>query len=385
MKRGAATAVAKWCRGDLRRDEDFNESVFAASKQTTTLSAMDVDLLRKSSFAGKAVALNWKAYVLFKDADVGRCPAVLEALRRACPSREELLKLWPADLRSQLEEDVVPPEEVDGAAAAGHPGLPSEIEKALAESEVSKMLSCTVCYEHLERAVQCPNGHLLCTPCLDRIAEAAPRKKHRGSQAAAATDATSVKCPTCRQAFPRSAFGRNLLAEQMAAAVEVRCPFGCGAALRGPTLNAHRSQTCQRRPVKCALGCCTLPYHTMAEHLRAQPALKLGERVELGTTPTAPRWRRLEVPDGDLCALVSLEAEARKVASEDCRVFSVFFRWWKESGVVDAATAFRVTLTASLAGGASASIRAGQECVKLYLPASCEPEKLFVDLLSQAE
>eukprot|EP00474_Spongospora_subterranea_P009481 CRZ09939.1 hypothetical protein [Spongospora subterranea] len=104
-------------------------------------------------------------------------------------------------------------------------------------------LKCVVCLEFpVGKIVQCPNGHLLCDECHDRVIEA-----------------YQCVCPTCRAKLSRDRPSRNRFAESILATIIVPCTnAGCMERLAFGKVRAHASELCPFRIAHCKfapLGC----------------------------------------------------------------------------------------------------------------------------------
>ena len=403
----AGTFIARCCRGARRSDEDFNASLFAVSKELVTLAAMDQSLLGKSSFVVKVVKVDWRAYRHFKASPMGRCPEVVAAAMEACPQVEDLLRLLPADLRAAAAAKAAQRQEQSPPATSSslRPPERKNIFGRTADGGVDddvRLLACTVCFDmmsELNKARQCPNSHLLCSSCLDGLAERAGGKRPR-LVAKSAVDSVLVPCPTCRERFPKKSYHRNLLAEQLAASIELPCSLGCGLLLRGAAaLQTHAAEACSLRRVACVVAgrdCCSLPLAEMARHVRsdAHPTLALRTDAEIGvvlpsTPPSASlRWHKVALlPDSDGGGgsdrlFVSLCVEVKDLAQEErSKAFKIFFKRWQEPGCDDGLRppVIDVMLKGSHGHRSSARLCEDSDSVLLCLPSSSSPKALVLE------
>jgi len=278
--------VAKYCLAPLRADADFNAELLACQPSPVVLQAMARKFLESEAFMVKAVAANWR--LLAKAQGAAACSvAVATAAAQASP---EATALMPEALRAPVEA-ALPRAAPKRTTAALRLSLGQLLSNPGEDLDVLRQVTCPVCYDllaHENSARQCPNGHVLCRECLEQVAG----KRRR--IAAAKPAGEGLACPTCRVVFPKSAYGRNMLVEQMAGVLRVPCPLGCGEQLCGAALDQHVASVCRLRTVQCFAGCCALPPAELAEHVRtAHGPLQ----PEFGLTvpgPSPPRWAQVE-------------------------------------------------------------------------------------------
>ena len=109
---------------------------------------------------------------------------------------------------------------------------------------VCEHLCCVVCLALPATCYQCPNGHLMCETCLNRLLADA----HLEDQA--------MLCPTCRCVIKADVCTRNFAAENIIAELPGTCPL-CSEQMSRSDLQHHK-QVCQLRPSECRfslIGC----------------------------------------------------------------------------------------------------------------------------------
>ena len=249
--------IAKVCSNALRDDEDFNVTLLSLSQSPSyVIKSMRPDFLEREPFMTKAVRLDWR---LLGEARGAAAQSDVVA-REAVKKNRLALNSIKEPLRSRVESSMQAP----APSNASLRELLRSVETR--ELDVVRQVTCPVCYDLLYQnntAMQCPNGHLLCRTCLEDTS-----KRRRVEAARPARE--EVPCPTCRVSFPKSAYGRNLLAEQLAGALPVPCPLSCGETHFGADLEAHVTNRCRLRRIPCFAGCCSLPQEELAAHILAE-------------------------------------------------------------------------------------------------------------------
>lgn len=111
-------------------------------------------------------------------------------------------------------------------------------------------LECAVCTELplVGHVCQCPNGHLMCSACSDKIL------------AKAATSA----CPVCRVSLTKANLGRNLFAEHQLARARIPCE-ACKHVVQASQLSQHTKTECTHRPTACTLKLFGCPWVGIAQ------------------------------------------------------------------------------------------------------------------------
>ena len=107
-------------------------------------------------------------------------------------------------------------------------------------SLILRQFECCVCLEHITpRILQCPNGHLFCQECRQKLTK-------------------PVKCPECRVPLPKNNI-RNHPMEQMAINLGLAfpCKYGSSGCSVGSILTEKKYHEikCQYRPFKCWEEC----------------------------------------------------------------------------------------------------------------------------------
>ncbi|XP_052155399.1 putative E3 ubiquitin-protein ligase SINA-like 6 [Oryza glaberrima] len=136
--------------------------------------------------------------------------------------------------------------------------------------EDADALECGVCFLPLRPPIfQCEVGHVVCSPCRDKLAPAG-------------------RCHVCRVAVAGGEYRRCYALERLVDAIRVACPHaahGCGATPAYHALDAHR-RACPHAPCHCPGERCGLVGSTAAllDHIAATHSWPCTTNVRAGET-----------------------------------------------------------------------------------------------------